>query len=361
MACLTALQEQKIADYLLKYYAEAEFPSLRHQCAIWRESRPLAGMRVLETTPVFRNTLAKYLALSQAGAEVVISTPPALLHDSEVVGMLPELGFEVTSRAEEAGTFDLILDCGGCHAELEPRIGFVELTRSGLEKYRGSSKPVFLADAGRIKEIETCLGTGESFLRAMAHFGYPSLKGKSVVVFGYGKVGRGVVMYAGRAGASVTVVDACDKKEDMPQGVVFVHLDDVSAVRKILDRAFCVVTVTGQCHALAGRVDLLALTRSSALLVNMGVEDEYGSEVPAERVLNCKFPLNFALEEPTLMRYIETTMALDNAGAVELASAEGTLPCGIIVPSADLEEYYLDVVRREGLIGDELSRAGISA
>lgn len=55
-----------------------------------------------------------------------------------------------------------------------------------------------------------------------------------------------------------------------------------------------------------------------ALIANMGVEDEFGPEVPAERVLNAKSPLNFVLEEPTHLKYIDPTMALDNYGALEV-------------------------------------------
>ena len=45
----------------------------------------------------------------------------------------------------------------------------------------------------------------------------------------------------------------------------------------------------------------------------MGVEDEYGETFPADRVLNGKRPLNFLLEEPTQLRYIDATFALHRA------------------------------------------------
>ena len=56
--------------------------------------------------------------------------------------------------------FDLILDCAGVFAEWIPTYGFVELTRSGVPRYAHSAKPVYIADSGRIKRIETMLGTG---------------------------------------------------------------------------------------------------------------------------------------------------------------------------------------------------------
>lgn len=361
MSLLSHKQKIIVENYLGEFYAAAEFPVLRHQYAEWQDTRPLAGLRVLDVTPIFRNTLAKYLALAFAGADVVLAQTPLLMNDPTLCKFLPNLGFELTKEAENEGEFDVIFDCGGIHAAMNPSLGFVELTRSGMEKFTDSKKPVFLADAGRIKEIETCLGTGESFLRGMAHFEKPSLVGKRLVVFGYGKVGRGIVMYALRAGAIITVIDSLDKSKGLPEDVEFVPLDNTLLVESALRKAFCVVTVTGQRNALVGKVDLPALVNSDTLLANMGVEDEYGDEVPAERVLNRKFPLNFALEEPTLIRYIETIMALDNAGAVELVRGKGTLPSGIIVPSFELENYYLGIVQRAGLIEEELKMAGLIA
>lgn len=359
MSRLSHKQKIIVESYLGEFYTAAEFPALHHQYAEWQDTRPLAGLRVLDVTPIFRNTMAKYLALAFAGADVVVAQTPQLMNDPTLCKFLPNLGFELTDAAEKEGQFDVIFDCGGIYATMNPSIGFVELTRSGMEKYSDSPKPVFLADAGKIKEIETCLGTGESFLRGMAHFEKPCLVGKRLVVFGYGKVGRGIVMYALRAGAIITVIDSLDKSKVLPPGVEFVPLDNTLLVEAALRKAFCVVTVTGQRNALVGKVDLPALVHSRTLLANMGVEDEYGDEVPAERVLNHKFPLNFALEEPTQMRYMETIMALDNAGAVELLNGKGTLPSGIIVPSLQLENRYLEIVQRDGLIGEELKMAGL--
>ena len=53
-----------------------------------------------------------------------------------------------------------------------------------------------------------------------------------------------------------------------------------------LDGAWCVVTATGIRHALAGKFDAAKLAASETILANMGVEDEFGPEIPEERVLN---------------------------------------------------------------------------
>ena len=84
----------------------------------------------------------------------------------------------------------------------------------------------------------------------------------------------------------------------------------------------------------------------------MGVEDEFGPNLPENRVLNRKKTLNFLLEEPTKTCYIDPAMALHNeAVPVLLSSPPGT---GVILPDAGLETAILDHVRRAGSIGDEV-------
>ena len=164
----------------------------------------------------------------------------------------------------------------------------------------------------------------------MKHFGYGDFKGKSVVIFGGGKVGSGAALAALAEGARVTVIDDPSRCRGIP-GAAFVPMDDAGAVAGAVRAAWCVVTATGVQHALAGRVPAELLCGSGALLANLGVEDEFGDGVPAERVLNGKRPLNFVLEEPTQLRYIDPTMALDNDGARLLLS--GALPPGLTCPS----------------------------
>ena len=112
------------------------------------------------------------------------------------------------------------------------------------------------------------------------------------------------------------------------------------------------VTATGIRHALAGKFDAAKLAASETILANMGVEDEFGPEIPEERVLNRKQPLNFVLEEPTLLKYIDPTMALDNFGALQLLTCD--LPAGLNLPTPEQEEEILRTVREAGEITAEL-------
>ena len=334
-------------------YRPDEHPTLSDQAHRWETERRLEGLSVLDATPVFRNTVSKYIPLLKAGARLTVGLAEDFPHDPAVAALLQENGIPVLRSNENTREkFDLVLDCAAAFAHLEPRIGYVELTRSGIEYYQGKEKPVFVADSGAIKRIETCLGTGESYFRAMEMLGYSDWKSHPLIVFGSGKVGTGIVLYAARKGARITVVT---DPGSVPGQIVevaekIIDYRDREAVSQAIREAYAVVTATGVANALAGVGD--ALNRSEALLANMGVEDEFGKEVPEERVLGRKRPLNFLLEEPTHLKYIEATMALHNEGAVWLAAHPGA--SGLNNPPAEIESRLLELTRRHGTIAGEI-------
>lgn len=346
-----------LRDYLLSFYPPEEWPALLNQADEWARTRPLEGLRALDATPLFRNTLGKLMALMAAGAQVYIPWRSSLPADAGVVAQLADFGIDRATRQDKE--FDIVLDCAGDHCRLRPTLGSCELTRTGVLRYERAGFPVFLADSGRIKHIETLLGTGESFFRALRHLGHHDVAGKHLLVVGYGKVGRGVVHYARQYGMRVTVADVVDKSAALPCGVEFVHVDDAAAMERAVLRAWCLVSVTGRMGALRRRLPLAQLLASEVLLASLGVEDEFGPEVPEQRVLNHKRPLNFMLAEPTSMRFIETTLALHNACAVELLTAD--LPYGCILPPPDVEDRLLRVACEKGLIGKEIEMAEADA
>ena len=254
--------------------------------------------------------------LLAAGAQLTVGIDDVMPRNNEVVRYLRSVGIPVVEPKEvkTSRAFDLVLDCAAAFAELKPRIGFVELTRSGVSKYADKSCPVYVADSGRIKRIETCLGTGESYFRAMAQLGYSQWQGKSIVIFGSGKVGSGLITYAHRYGSRITVVtrpgDITDRIRVLCDAVI--DASDGIAIAEAVSQANAVVTATGVPSAATAACPADVFIRSKALLANMGVEDEFGAGVPAGRVLEAKRPLNFILKDPTLMKYIDATMALHN-------------------------------------------------
>lgn len=336
------------------FYQPEEYPACHHQAEAWAESVPLKGLSVLDATPVYRNTLVKYRALVAAGAKLSVGLSPVMAHDKQIVRMLGELGIPVVDATKKKQAFDLILDCAASFSTWEARLGYAELTRSGEKEYAEVGKPVFMADSSRIKRIETVLGTGESYFRAMAQLGFSQWKGKRVVVFGSGKVGSGLIWYAALKGAVVTVVtDPQTVSESLRSSIAqLIDRNDREAISLAITLADAVVSATGIKNALADSCAPELFILSHALLANMGVHDEFGPGVPKERVLRNKATLNFMLDEPTHLKYIDATFALHNAGALYLLKP--SVPVGLIIPPQELEEEILSVTREQGCIAGEL-------
>ena len=340
-----AAQIQAIAATLAPELDPArDYPALAAQAECWRKERPLEGLRILCGTPLFLNTLAQFAALLAGGADLVVFYADELGYDPAIPGFLAGIGLKTCHGAEEAaagGPFDAVLDCSALNKDLPVRLGCCELTRSGVHVYESNlpDKPVFAADSGRIKSIETVLGTGDGCLRGLRHIGADPA-GKTVLLFGHGRVGRGIEYALTQAGATVRIVDPA-------QGRVFTPA--------LLDGADIVITATGIRDALAPFAQLLL--DSGALLVNMGADDEFGPGVPPDRAVNQKRPVNFMLSEPTSTRYIDPTLALHNAGILELRHS--TVASGILAPSARLEDSILADVRAAGVINAEIDALGL--
>ena len=389
-----------LSSVLDDVYLPNEYPALAALEAEWSETRPFEGLRVLVATPIFRNTMTEYRALLAGGASLVVGNFG--LNDGEVVDFLKDYDVSVKTpsemlEAESRGEFvDLVLDCAGAFAMLHPKIGFVELTRSGVQYYKDVKKPVFVADSGIVKRIETSLGTGDGYFRALEQLGLgsscgdsleTSFEGKRLLVFGSGKVGSGIALQGVRRGCCVSVVTDLNRAQSQPSdensansmpagdfsqmleqnGVGVVDCHDYAKVSELIECADFVVTATGIKNALAAPELQEALLSTSAVLANMGVEDEYGEAVPAERVLNSKGPLNFILEEPTHLKYIETSLALHAAlaellvqeaksGSLKRANSESaaTASVGLRYPPQELEQRLLSITIQEGVIGPEI-------
>ncbi|MBR6943799.1 MAG: adenosylhomocysteinase [Fibrobacter sp.] len=396
------------SSVLDEVYEKNEYPALVALQSEWSETRPFEGLRVLVATPIYRNTMTQYRALVAGGAELLVGLSG--MNDPDVVDFMGEWGVSVVTpaemlEAESRGEFvDLVLDCAGPFAGLHPKIGFVELTRSGVQYYKDAKKPVFVADSGIVKRIETSLGTGDGYFRALEKLGFGgNFEGKKLLVFGSGKVGSGIALQGVRRGCCVTVVTDLKRAQSeqsaqsenaknaanpektansMPagdfsavllqNGVEVVDCHDYAAVAALIEKADFVVTATGVAGALNAPELKKSLLSTKAVLANMGVEDEYGEAIPAEKVLNAKGPLNFILEEPTHLKYIDTSLALHAALAELLvqeaksatlaeranfesegiATPVGTV--GLRFPPQEIEQRLLSIAIQNGVIGPEI-------
>ncbi len=323
---------ERLFENAIRRYGEQEAPALSAQFRRWSVMRPLAGLRVLDATPLFFNTTMKHAVLLAGGADLTVAYG-AMPWASEMPDYLSSFGIDVR-RDPIDGEYDIVLDCAGAHCDAAATFGFAELTRSGIPHYAGRCVPVFATDSSRIKAIETALGTGDGCMRAMKELCLDP-RGRKILLFGHGRVGRGIELRLAKAGARCIIVDPKEGKEFRSN---------------LLNGAWAVISATGVAGALAPHAR--ELVASNALLINMGAEDEFGPDVPPERALNDKLPINFRLAEPTRMRYIDATMALHNAAAEFLAQGDA-LP-GLIVPPRDIEETILSDTFAAGLIAQEI-------
>jgi len=349
------MNKKPLEELISSHYKPEEYPALDFQIRTGKQFRPFDGVRVLDATPVFRNTCAKYLALLAGGAELSVGISDKIPFDPAIAELLQSCGIPL--RRPEAvvpGEFDVICDCCGCFADAPGKFGNVELTRSGITYYNDAEFPVFFADSGRIKILETELGTGDGLSRAMTKLGYRDVTGRKILIFGGGKVGRGVALALSRRCALPQVVEARENWLSRPY-LHYVGIGDAPAIRQAIGEAWCIVTATG----LAGAVEEYVpdMLKAPALIANIGVEDEFGPSMPPERVLNGKAPLNFLLDEPTHLKYIDPTMALDNSGVVSLL--QGQCRPGLNEPLPAGEREILDRIRRFGCIADEMTAIGL--
>lgn len=351
----------KIIDLLQNTYSTKEYPALFHQAELWKKTKPFEGLTILDATPVFRNTLVKHLTLTQGGAKLIVGISDIMPYDKKILNLLTEQGIRIV-KAEDVDNIkdyiqpkvDIILDCAASFIKWKAECGYVELTRSGLDYYTQSNKRVYLADSGRIKQIETCLGTGESYFRAMASLGYTQWKDKNIVIFGSGKVGRGLAIYAHKNHTNITIVtDPSTVTQDV-RAICdnIIDFKDKQKVNEAIKNAYAIVTATGVPSAVENSCDVEILLQSSALLANMGVEDEFGDSIPDERVIENKKPINFILEEPTHLKYIDATMALHNEGANYLINNADFQ--GVVIPDSQTENTLLQISAEKGLISEEL-------
>jgi adenosylhomocysteinase len=177
---------------------------------------------------------------------------------------------------------------------------------------------VISIDATFLKYIETSLGTGEGFVRAMRKICLQMNEDytkKKYLFFGYGKVGKGIIhrlLQEGLQKRQITVVDLNDRAvraADANGLRVFNITHQYDRLRAIIHTFDCAVTCTGVNEAIS-RYFTMKDFLDVPMLINMGTYDEWGPQFPMVRVINNKKPLNYILEFPTPVCYLDPIYAL---------------------------------------------------
>lgn len=291
----------------------AELPILSALLRRYAAERPFQGRRVVCGHVLVRNSMVVVEALWVGGAEVILCRAHPSPAEAPILDDLRRHAVPVGGVDEAVRGGDWFLDVGAVLGRQRTPRGAAEVTRTGVLHYQTIPCPVVSADDCRSKRIEGFFGTGEGFIRAWRQLrpGDP-LEGRAVVVFGFGKIGRGVAHRLRRLPMAVTVVeaDAAAQQRAEQDGFAWVSARPGPPLERALAAADIVISVTGHPGVIGASYPAEWFRGTQTALVNLGAEDEFGppfddSEIVGGRTL----PLNFHLDQPTLNRYVDAPLA----------------------------------------------------
>ena len=301
-------------------YPASEMPFLQKQKKWALEMQPYAGLKILHNLPITTEVLFKIEVLAAGGAELTVTNPSFMEPKPIALDILRAAGIEVQRSGPFDGPFDICLDCcGELLGQVIPRIGAVEITRTGAIRYGGQSLPypVISVDDSKVKQLEAILGTGDAFVRAFQELTEEVIARRKFMVVGYGKVGQGIAHALRAYTQSIVIVDchpdaiATAKR----QGFTAVFASDTDRVEAHVTDCLGIVTATGRENVISQQFNPQVF--KGKYLANMGGEDEFGPEFAPHEVMCNKQPINFAIAQPTRMRYIDPVFYAHNA-AIDL-------------------------------------------
>ncbi|PMN65682.1 NAD-binding protein [Enterovibrio norvegicus] len=319
----------QLIQEIKREYSPISLTFLNQQLRRVQRDKPYAGKTILHNLPLTHETLIKLEVLYAGGAEVLVTSPsfmdvqPGLLHQ------FVQAGGRWFDDVPEGVQVDICLDCAGeLIGKVRPSIGCVEITGTGTNKYTAANidYPVISVDMSKVKALEAMLGTGEAFVRAFSELTGTTLDGQHFLVMGYGKVGQGIAHHLQPHTSNISVVDK--KLEHLAlakeKGFDAINAADKSLVEAAAGKAFCIVTATGIESVVSDNYDARAFLNAQ-YLANMGGEDEFGASFPAGRVMCGAKPINFFVDSPTLMHYLDPVFYSHNLG-VDLLSFSRLAP-----------------------------------
>jgi adenosylhomocysteinase len=256
----------------------------------------LDGRKIAMTIHLEAKTAYLAILLSEAGAEVTVSGSNPLSTQDDVCAALAERGVRVFAthdpsedefegfllRTIETGP-EIIIDDG---AELVSRmilhrpdllegvIGASEETTTGILKLRAMDTekaltfPVLAANDARMKHLfDNRYGTGHSSIVSLLSNTNLFLSGKTVVVMGFGWVGRGLAKYAKGMGARVVVC------EPEPVKLLEAYAEGYEAMNSLAAAEIGDVFITGTGNLKVLGSEHFARMKDGVLLANAGHYD----------------------------------------------------------------------------------------
>lgn len=365
--------EAGVLAFVLQRFPPAQAPMMHAHLRDMRQRQPFRHLRILHNVPVTLSTLFKILCLQAGGALLTVTEPVFVQSNAEALALLAKTTIRHQPTHAECAArggcqaYDLLLDtcCELGQAGFQPRLGAVELTQTGEVLYRALAPayPALSIDSTQVKRVEDALGSSDGFMRALAHLGVGPRLGAApgveprVVLFGFGKVGLGLAQRIlarkpeleaeeGSLELAVVEVDEAAMQRARAVGVAeVVDGRDRARVTELVRAADCIVTATGLPEVvvrsigeaaaeeiLGGQATAAAGTGRAKVLANIGTHDEFGASIPAARKLFGGRPVNFCLEEPTTIEYLDPAFLAHHVGAerlVEEAARTGAGVCSL--------------------------------
>jgi adenosylhomocysteinase len=346
----------------------------------------LEGRRVAMAIHLEAKTAYLAILLSEAGADVTVAGSNPLSTQDDVCAALAERGVRVFATHDPSDEDfdgylvrtietapDLIIDDG---AELVSRLvdgrpdlldgvaGASEETTTGIMKFKAMdsegllSFPVLAANDARMKHLfDNRYGTGHSSIASVLSNTNLFLSGKTVVVMGYGWVGRGLAKYAKGMGARVVVCEPDPVKllEAYAEGYEAMNSLEAAEIGdffitgtgnlKVLHKEHFARMKDGVVLANAGHYDhefdLAALQEEAAAVreVRRNVTEYEMEDGRRFHVLARGRLVNIAAADGHPVEIMDLTFAVQALAAHYLAQNAESMPAGLQTIPEEIDEY----------------------
>ena len=334
---------------------QAQSPCCNWLIEEWKKNPVLKGYTALLNAHITLATLVLINTILASGVQLTVTCSPELVCHNNIKQKLIDAGVKFleheTLKNSITNEYDIAFDCGATLAnDVSPRYGFIELTHVNEERYNNVHTHILNIDSGILKLIETTFGTGDGFVRAINYLCQQKnadIKRLNFVLFGFGKVGRGILYSLRKIGLhshQITIVERNLKLLEIAQNLGYQTLSldhQLELIRETLKNTDCVITATGIANAISNTFDGIDFT-TVEYLANMGTYDEWGDKFGKGRILNNKKPLNFMLEVPTSANYIDPIFALLIYSAVDRIHNQDKRPAQITNVNPSIEKPILD-------------------
>lgn len=312
-------------------YKTSEMPFLHKLKKDVFNTQPYKGLKILQNIPLTIEAVLKVEPLILGGADVTVSCIKLLPPVSQAIDILVDANIKVQIEHNFEDNFDICLDCCGelVNSGIHPKYGTVELTQTGKNIYKKIpiDYPVICVDDSKLKYLETLFGTGDGFVRALIASTNTEIYNKKFIVFGYGKVGQGIINSLLKFTDNIVVIEKDEQllKKILKKGLKAISYKERNTIKKELTDTYCIVTATGVKNLISNLFQFTRTDLQGILLANMGAEDEFGDNFEEQHVLFNKKPLNFSLTEPTIMKYLDPILYAHNI-SVSLILSKKFLP-----------------------------------